>query len=66
MLIGEGVGLLKDHTNFLRSQVTSTSLAKNILSVKGDLAIDANAGHQVLHAVQRFQKGAFFRSRTAR
>ncbi len=56
---GEGIGLLEHHAH-PAAQVGELHLpGKDILALQPDIALDADARHQIVHPVQGLEKGRF-------
>ena len=53
---GEGVRLLEDHADLAPQLVHVHGRREDILSVIFDLALDAHARDQIVHAVERLEK----------
>ena len=53
---GKGIGLLEHHAHLLAQPGGVQVLVENILAFKAYLALDVNAGDQVIHAVEGFEK----------
>ena len=56
---GEGVGLLEHHAHLTAQLVHVHRRGVNVLAPVQHLSLHANAGDQVVHAIQRFQERGF-------
>ncbi|CDN42745.1 hypothetical protein BN871_BW_00170 [Paenibacillus sp. P22] len=57
--LGKRIGLLEHHADTLAEHFHVGVRAVDILSVQLDAAADLNAGHEVVHPVQRAEEGGF-------
>ncbi len=55
---GKGIGALKDHAHLFAQAEQVGSGGEDVLAVDNDLAFDAHAVDQVVHAVEHPQQGA--------
>ena len=62
---GKGIGLLKDHADIAAKLVYINGRGKNIFASVKNVPLDLYGRHQIVHAIQCFQKSGFPAARRA-